>query len=132
MRKILFSLLAVCSFHIASAQQGNFWISVNESTIAKNLFANRYKPSAYKLFHLKELEMVGNLRLVPSEKNVAARSSSFVLSIPTADGQIEQFKVVEAPVMEVKLAANYPGIKSYAGQGIQNPTSTIRFDISPE
>lgn len=132
MRKILISLLAASSFLFTSAQQRNFWTSVNESSIAKNLFANRYEPSAYKLFQLRELDMVGNLRTVPSEKNVAARSSSFILSIPNADGQVEQFQVVEAPVMDVKLAANYPGIKSYAGQGIQNPTSTIRFDISPE
>ncbi|MGZ8537090.1 MAG: reprolysin-like metallopeptidase [Flavisolibacter sp.] len=132
MRKLLVSLLAVSAFLITSAQQRNFWTSVNESTIAKNLFANRYKPSAYKLFHLKELDLVGNLRTVPSEKNVAARASSFVLSIPNADGQIEQFKVVEAPVMDAQLAANYAGIKSYAGQGIQNPTSIIRFDVSPE
>jgi len=92
MRKLLFSLLAVGSFLITSGQQKNFWTSVNESSIAKNLFANRYKPSAYKLFHLKEIDMVSNLRTAPSEKNVAPLSSPFILSIPNHDGQIEQFK----------------------------------------
>src|SRR4051812_644561 len=132
MRKILFSLLTVCLFLHAAAQEKNFWTSVNESTIAKNLFANRYKPTAYQLFHLQELRLTTAMRAVPSEKNVAAAASLSVLTVPNADGQLEDYKIVEAPVMDPLLAAKYPGIKSYAGKGIQNPTSTIRFDISPE
>jgi hypothetical protein len=37
---------------------------------------------------------------------------------------------MEAPVLHPDLGAKYPGIKSYAGQGIDDPTSTIRFSIS--
>ncbi|HEU4632878.1 MAG TPA: zinc-dependent metalloprotease family protein, partial [Flavisolibacter sp.] len=43
----------------------------------------------------------------------------------------ERYTVVEAPVMHPDLAAKYPDIKSYAGKGLDDPASTIRFDISP-
>ena len=114
------------------AQQNNFWASVNEPNVEKNLFDNRLKPSAYKLFHLNDAAFKLNLAGVPSEKTVSVSNSFFVVSFPNAEGLLEQYKVVEAPVMHPDLAAKYPGIKSYAGACIENPGSIIRFDVSPQ
>jgi hypothetical protein len=33
--------------------------------------------------------------------------------------------------MDPELAAKYPEIKSYVGQGIENPNSTLYFSLSP-
>ena len=46
------------------------------------------------------------------------------------DGEFEQFKIVKASVMHPNLAARYPMIQSYAGQGIDDPSATIRFDVT--
>ncbi|MEI2748398.1 MAG: hypothetical protein V9E88_06550 [Ferruginibacter sp.] len=43
----------------------------------------------------------------------------------------ERYKVSEHSVMDPQLAARYPEIKSYAGQGIDEPGSVIYFDVSP-
>ena len=50
--------------------------------------------------------------------------------MPNSDGQFVTYSVVEAPVMHPDLAAKYPGIKSYAGQGVSSPAVTIRFSVS--
>ncbi|HYF30907.1 MAG TPA: zinc-dependent metalloprotease family protein [Chitinophagaceae bacterium] len=131
MRRTLSTALAVLLCIAVAAQDGNFWTQVNESRINKDLFANRFKPAAYKIFQLNEAALSNALRSVPSEKNVAAAASDFILHIPNENGQLERFRVVAAPVMHPDLAAKYPGINSYAGQGIDDPTSTIRFDVSP-
>lgn len=130
MRKALSTMLGMLLFLIASSQN-NFWTEVSESRINKNLFANRFKPAAYKLFSLNETSLLAALRNAPSERNVSAATSSFILSIPNENGVMEKYRVVEAPVMHPDLAAKYPGIKSYAGQGIDEPSSTVRFDMSP-
>lgn len=129
MKKILLLIICLSGSLFVFAQQ-NFWKSVNESSIKKNLFANRHKPQAYQLFQLNENSLESNLSAVPSERSVGAASSSFILSIPNPDGQIERYSVVDAPVMDPALAARYPSIKSYAGQGIDHPASTIRFSMA--
>lgn len=58
--------------------------------------------------------------------------SQVILSFPNAMGQMEQFRIMEAPVMHPDLAARYPNIKSYAGQGVNDASSRIRFSISPK
>lgn len=132
MRKTLSTLVAVLLAIVATAQDRNFWTPVAEARITKDLFANRFKPAAYKLFQLQEADLAIALRAVPNERTVPAPASSFVFSIPNEDGLMQHFRVVEAPVMHPDLAARYPGITSYAGQGIEDPTATIRFDLSPQ
>jgi len=67
----------------------------------------------------------------PMERTDAARSNPVVLSLPDPDGNFQRFAIVESPVMEPGLAAKHPEIKTYAGRGIDDPTATLRMDISP-
>ena len=55
-----------------------------------------------------------------------------MISLPLPDGTFGQYKVAESPVMAEKLAKKYPQIKTYAGQGVTDRSSTIRFDITPK
>ncbi len=136
-RKItLIGLFAMLCLQQAFAQnKSSFWSAVNNSPLLQNKTAGGqsiYIPPAYKTFHLAEAAFRQQLATVPSEKNVAAGNSSFIISVPNAKGELERFKVVEAPVVSAALALKYPQLKSYAGQGIDEPSATIRFDITPQ
>ena len=56
--------------------------------------------------------------------------SNLIISFPNAYGEIEKFRVMESPIMHPILAAKYPMIKTYAAQGIDDPTATMRFSIT--
>jgi hypothetical protein len=129
MRKLLTGFVLLMLLTSVQAQQKNFWATVNKATLTQDVFANRERPKAFQVFSLNENQMGAALRQVPSEKNVRAQQSAFVLSIPDAEGNLRQFRVVDAPVMEPGLAAKYPGIGSYAGVAVDDPTTTIRFSM---
>jgi len=130
MRKILLSLsLLLCSYVLLA--QNNFWRQVDESSVGRDLFAGRHKPSSFKLFQLNEAAFENAARMAPSERTVSVFQSGFIITIPNSNGEMERYKVVDAPVMDPALAARYPGIKSYAGVSVADPSSSIRFSISP-
>lgn len=56
--------------------------------------------------------------------------SNTVIAFPNGSGNLEHFKMFEAPVLSPVLSEKYPGIKSYIGQGVENPSSTIRISLT--
>ncbi len=125
-------LLLTGSIGTLFAQKGNFWRMVDEASIGKNLFAQSKKPTAYKIFQLNDVAFRNFVFQAPSEKNVQVTRSSFVVAFPNEEGIVEEYRIVDAPVMEEGLAIKYPGIRSYAGKGINNPASSIRFSVSQQ
>ncbi|MEP7341609.1 MAG: reprolysin-like metallopeptidase [Acidobacteriota bacterium] len=61
----------------------------------------------------------------------AMEKSPAVLSLPLPNGQIARFRIVDSPVLAPELAAQYPQIKSYRGQGVDNPSLTLRCSWTP-
>jgi Metallo-peptidase family M12/Secretion system C-terminal sorting domain/IPT/TIG domain len=53
-----------------------------------------------------------------------APQSGFVVELPMPDGQYERFRVVEDQLMDRQPAS----IRTFAGQGIDDPTATARLD----
>lgn len=70
--------------------------------------------------------------LANAPKRLAAgEKSEIIVSFPNAEGNIENFKIRENSNFDPQLAAKYPDIKSYVGEGLENPASTVYFSISP-
>lgn len=128
--RLLFTFLCCLLLTTAWAQPTTYWQAVDKSTVTTDLFAGRSKPSAYQLFKLNEAGLFQHLRQAPLERNVQVQQSTFIISLPGADGNLHRYKIVDAPVMEDSLAIKSPNIHSYVGQGIDNPSSNIRFCIS--
>jgi hypothetical protein len=53
------------------------------------------------------------------------------LVLPMPDGSVARVAVVESPVMAPDLAARYPGIRSYSGRGVDDPSISLRLDLTP-
>ncbi|MFI7023395.1 M12 family metallo-peptidase [Micromonospora sp. NPDC049900] len=80
------------------------------------------------------LDRAGMARLLeraPAEQRRAAGQPQQVVSLPAPDGTFQRFALVESPVMEPELAAAHPEISTYAGTGLDDPTATIRADLTP-
>jgi hypothetical protein len=55
-----------------------------------------------------------------------------VISLPNANGDLEQFEVYEASNFEPELQAKFPEIRAYSGKGISDQYATVKLSISPQ
>ncbi|MEV4539608.1 M12 family metallo-peptidase [Asanoa sp. NPDC049518] len=79
---------------------------------------------------LDRAALTSALAKVPSERARAA-AAPLVVSLPAPAGGFQRFALVDSPVMEAGLAAKHPEIRTYAGKGIDDPSATIRADLTP-
>jgi chitodextrinase len=129
MKKLILFIFAIMNLNIAFTQgERTYWDGAAKQTTAP-IFENKQQLSTFKVFQLD----VNNLKMALSgapARNIENTMSNIV-SFPNFDGTLEQFSVFENPNLEPELAAKYPQIKSYIGKGIDDPTATIYFSISP-
>jgi chitodextrinase len=124
----LLSIALIAITSVAFAQNRNtVW---NATTKKANMIAleSRIQLPENHLFDLN-LNMLKQ-SIINSPKR-EAKNSTVIISLPNADGTLEGFKIYENSNMDPALAARYPEIKSYIGIGIDNPTATVYFSISP-
>ena len=84
----------------------------------------------YELFDLLERNATALLSEAPLEFTPEAEANAIAVSVPRPDGTFESFSVVESPILAKELADKFPEIKTYRGQGIDNPASTIRLGMT--
>jgi len=124
---LTFAFLAISGFSFAQSSN-----SVWQSTMKKAdaiLVENKSQITNPRLFSLNENKFKTSVLNAP-QRFKSSRSSNIV-SFPNAEGILETFLVYENSNMDPVLAAKYPSIKSYVGQGIDNPSSNVYFSISP-
>ncbi|MCX7041445.1 MAG: M12 family metallo-peptidase, partial [Gammaproteobacteria bacterium] len=132
----LFALLALVSTTPGMARAATgpdyLWQEVREAAIARSGAARQIVPVRYRSYSLNRGRLQAILRQAPLEKSQRPQDSGVTLQLPLADGRFGTFRIVESPVMEPALAAKYPQIKTYLGQGIDDPSATVRFDLTPK
>ena len=109
---------------------GEIWRVIDERSILST-GARVIIPRAYRTVRLNKSELAQVLAQAPLEFTAAARSKQVVLRVPMPDGTLSRFRIEDSPIMEPGLAARFPNIKTYRGQGIDDPTATARFDMTP-
>lgn len=88
-------------------------------------------PEARRTYLLDYDAMRLALFAAPMERTLQARISPAIISMPTPDGTLVRFTVVESPIMGEGLAAQFPNIRTFSGQGIDDPNATVRIDVGP-
>jgi hypothetical protein len=128
MRKVLlFATALLCS---ATLLAQDYWKphTSNARIITDKAVARLAFPANFKLFDLtltplrnEAFKTVGN-----------ASAHSTIISLPNADGQIEQFEIKEASNFEPALQARFPEIRAFSGKGITDKYATLKLSLSPQ
>lgn len=128
MRKVLLFATALLCSTTAFAQ--DYWKTHTDAVrITTDKSVSRLAfPAEFKLFDLnfnplrKEVfKTVGN-----------AQARKTIISLPNADGQIEQFEIIESSNFDPALQAKFPDIRAFSGKGITDKQATLKLSISPQ
>jgi len=108
----------------------DIWQVTEEPSLASRT-EREITPQAYLTLRLNKDALQHVLRQAPMEFTDAARYTKVVMTLPLPDGTTATFRIEESPIMAPELAVKFPEIKTYRGQGIDDPTATLRFDVTP-
>jgi hypothetical protein len=111
----------------------DLWTSY-ETVSAKNALgesAFNVVDGKFAVFALDLGRMDAVLANVPAEFSTLEKRENYQVTLPMPDGTLQRFRVWDSPIMEAPLAAEYPDVHTYVGQGVEDPTATVRFDRTP-
>ena len=117
----------------ASASPDRIWKSADSMPAAPVNGRVEIKTSQFKAFTVDRAQLSTSLSQAPMEFTAAANGSGPAeITLPKPDGSFARFRIEEVALMEPGLAAKYPGIKTYRGRGIDDPTAMLQLDVNPE
>ncbi|WP_320815990.1 zinc-dependent metalloprotease [Flavobacterium sp.] len=129
-KKLLLSIFSLLVFNLGFSQTEKAWSQVTSQNILKNKNVERESfPQDFKLMQLNvsALKQVLNGASDRFSKN----AKSVIISLPNTDGVLERFEVFEASNFDAELQAQFPDIRSYAGNGIDDKYARLRMSIDP-
>ena len=114
-----------------SFSQGKIWTKSNVSTDDNTLSKFHLESSQVETFTFNANALNQRVQLAPV-RGVAKNSSNTIIDIPSLNGELEQFRIYEAPVFSSELAAQYPNIKSYVCYSVEDPKTRLSMSVSPQ
>lgn len=112
--------------------QNKFFTDAGENRTVQTTGQRVIIPQKFRTSFMDVLAMKDFLWSLPSEQAARAnRSQMPVIELPTPDGGMAKFLVWESSIQEPALEAKFPDIKTFTGQGIDDPFATIRLDFGP-
>ena len=131
MKKKLLLLTAFLFATLGFSQTNRSWSSTLEKSdnITKDKGVARLSfPKEFKLYNLNLDVLRNDLFSVIGNQS----KHSTVISLPNADGDIEEFEVFEASNFDNELQAQFPEIRAFSGKGITDRYATLKLSISPQ
>lgn len=130
-KNLLLFFLVIFLMNNGYSQNKTMWSPLSEKEIESSPKVRRASfPQEYTLWKLDIVALKEKLRNAPIRGQFTHRQSNIVIQLPNAEGKLEQFRVLETPIMEPELAAKFPTIKSYVGKGVDDVTATARFSVT--
>jgi Metallo-peptidase family M12B Reprolysin-like len=102
-----------------------------DTTTRLNTSALQQEPRVRRSLKLNVEMLQTILRRAPQESLSSNKTETITLDLPAPDAGFMRFNIEDSPIMEKALADRYPEIKTYRGQGIDDPTAITRFDWTP-
>ncbi|MFO0834979.1 MAG: M12 family metallo-peptidase [Phycisphaerales bacterium] len=131
------AMLTVCAAAFGQAREvvgdgmsfDGAWLSLPEFPAQVEAGEAWVRPNAYHAVFLDEAVMRQVLAGAPREGTPEA-AHPVTVTIPKPDGTYARFAAVESPIYQPGFEVRCPDMKTYLGQGIDDPAASVRFDLT--
>jgi len=120
-------MLVVLAGFSAAATEATVWSDADELTINALPDDRLIIPRSYRTVSING----GALAVVLAQAPEEGAESNIILELPMPDGSTEAFEIWEAPIMAAELAERYPEIRTFRGQGVDDPAAIAVLDRTP-
>ncbi len=122
--------LIVFSAHTQDNQ--GFWSKTSKQRAAQGKQLIRKTDPEKALYYQLDIEKLKGF-LSDTPKRLSFKGASgIIVDFPNSDGGFDAFSIKEASILEPDFQAKHPELKTYIGQHINNPSTVIRFSITPK
>lgn len=130
--KLVLTVSCIIILIVSGTAQSYFFTNVSENSIPASTEKRDIIPGKYQTLKVDAVALHSFLWSLPDESLIHHnRDNAPVLILPMPDGRQARFHVWESCIQAPGLEMHFPEIKTFAGQGIDDPYATIRFDYSP-
>lgn len=129
MKTKLFSLAFAAVAGFSYGQTGYLWTRASKPA-SSEILVNKISIEHPVLMNLDIDGLKTALKNVPTKLKNNEKSEK-IITLPSTNRIMENFKVSEKSNFDPTLAARYPDIKSYVAQSLENPANIVYFSVSP-
>jgi subtilisin-like proprotein convertase family protein len=128
-KKLLILMVAFCT--ISFAQNKASWSEIDKLKVNPSEKIRRSTLSSeYKLYKFDYESFIQKLVNIP-QRDTFTGVSDVIISVPHPNGELVEYRVLEASTFEPSLQEKFSTIRSFVGQGVKNAGDVIRFSVSP-
>jgi hypothetical protein len=122
-------LLFVLGLSSALMAQNQVWKPVDAADVRSE--SPRYiKPLRSRLFELNPGQLLQEFAAAPEEQPAKLRTYGKIIQLPMPDGSTQRFAIASYHMMEPGLRNVWNFAKTFTGQGIDDPTATLKADFT--
>ncbi|MBK7681993.1 MAG: T9SS type A sorting domain-containing protein [Bacteroidetes bacterium] len=126
MKRLLSLLLLLCIGQTGFSANQSLWkvASPSELSVLKDATIRTKSSLHYKL----EISTFTNLLYTSPDETSSLLGT--IIEVPFPDGTFKNYRIKATPIIPQALQNKYPGIKTWAGQGVEDPSSVIYLDVT--
>lgn len=101
------------------------WVAVDEMQVP----LSDVPPQAHRPYSLNQGLLEEALDRAPLE--YTTETEEVVMTLPMPDGTYTTIRIEKSPIFSPEIQKRYPDVSTYRVQGLDDPTATGRFDLTP-
>ena len=132
MRALFSFMFMALSVSLSAQKASNFFHAISpDAVVLPESAVREFEPVQYAAFTLDFDALVAHLQHAPREFTTVAKDRICLITLPMADGTLEEFVMLKTSPMAPSLELLHPEILTLSGTSVHTPGMHVRITVTP-